>query len=59
MFVARLYSILGSHGVKGRITGLQIFLAHRTPNAVWILSMGLTSDGNKGKFGCDLFIASR
>lgn len=58
-FVARLYSVLGSHGVKGRIKGLQILLAHRIPNVVWILSMGLTSDANKGKSVCDLFIAAR
>lgn len=57
--VAGLYSVLGSHGVKERIKGLQILLAHRIPNVVWILSMGLTSDANKGKFVCDLFIAAR
>lgn len=31
-FVARLYSVLGSHGVRGRIKRLQIFLARRTPS---------------------------
>ena len=60
MFVARLDSIWGSHGVKGRITGLRILLAHRTLNAAWMLSRGgLMSDGTTGKSECDLFMASR
>ena len=60
MLVAGLDSIWGSHGVKGRITGLQILLAHRMLNAAWMLSReGLTSDGTTGKSGCDLFMASR
>lgn len=60
MFVARRDSIWGSHGVKERITGLQILLAHRTLNAAWMLSREvLTSDGATGKSGCDLFMASR
>lgn len=58
-FVARFYSIFGSSGVGGSIKGLQIFLAQRTPNAVWTFSMGLTSNCKKGKFVCDLFIAPR
>lgn len=60
MFAARLDSIWGSRGVKGRITGLRILLAHRTLNAAWMLSReGSTSDGTTGKSGCDLFMASR
>ena len=56
----RRYSLNASAVVQSLCpSGLSICGKTKATSSVWILLMGLTSDGKKGKFVCDVFIALR